>query len=343
VSSSSPHDALIRAVFSRKEEAIGELRAALPASIAAAIDWSTLALVNAHFIDEALATRESDLLYTAKRADTDVMLYVLFEHQSSADGMMPLRLTRYMVRIWDAWLADHPGAKRLPAVLPIVLAHAERGWNTPTSMLELYDLDAPARALLAPHLLTFSFVLDDLQKKSDAELLARTMTALARLTLLLLRHTRDSKRLLDRLVEWADLWRAIHATADLDHGFDQVISYLLLVTGHSSVEDLAKRLEPVLGAAVREKVMLTLQEQVAEMFRAQYEAQGRAEGEAKGRAEGEAKGRAHALLTVLSSRGLAVSVNERERIVACTDLQTLDHWLARAAVGKSTAEVLADH
>jgi predicted transposase/invertase (TIGR01784 family) len=331
---SAPHDALVRAVFSRKEEAIGELRAALPGAIASAIDWTTLRLVNAHFVDDALAVRESDLLYTANVAGAEVILYVLFEHQSSPDGMMPLRLTRYMMRVWDAWLADHPTAKRLPAILPVVLAHAEHGWNTSTSMIDLYDLDAPTRAMLAPHLLSFSFVLDDIQKKSDAELRARAMTALARLTLLLLRHAREPRRLLDLLADCADLLRVIHAAPEQDNGFVQLMSYVLLVSEGHPLQDLAKQLEPILGSEVREQIMTLGEELIA---------RGRAEGEAKGRAEGEAKGRATALLTILSARGLGVSADERERIIGCADLKTLDRWIARAASAESTGEILADH
>ena len=66
------------------ERVLGELRAALPAAVASAIDWSTLTLVNAHFVDDALAVRESDLLYTAKVGGAEVLLYVLFEHLCGA-------------------------------------------------------------------------------------------------------------------------------------------------------------------------------------------------------------------------------------------------------------------
>jgi Uma2 family endonuclease len=67
--------------------------------------------------------------------------------------------------------------------------------------------------------------------------------------------------------------------------------------------------------------------------------EGRAEGEAKGRAEGEAKGRAEALLAVLGARGMLVSEPLRSRIDACTDVPTLDRWIARAATAASVADV----
>ena len=52
-----------------------------------------------------------------------------------------------------------------------------------------------------------------------------------------------------------------------------------------------------------------------------------AQGETKGRAEAKTA----AILAVLAARGIAVSAEARARIEACTDLGTLDRWIARAA------------
>jgi hypothetical protein len=54
-------------------------------------------------------------------------------------------------------------------------------------------------------------------------------------------------------------------------------------------------------------------------------------GEARGKAIGEAKGKQDALLTLLATRGLAVTATNRARIKACDKTATLDRWIARAA------------
>jgi predicted transposase/invertase (TIGR01784 family) len=69
-------------------------------------------------------------------------------------------------------------------------------------------------------------------------------------------------------------------------------------------------------------------------------AEGEAKGRAEGRAEGEAKGRAEALLALLRARGLAVPEDLRARIVACSDIPTLDRWIARAATAGSIEEAV---
>jgi predicted transposase/invertase (TIGR01784 family) len=91
--------------------------------------WSTLRLENGHYVDGELANSYSDLVYCAKLDGREALVYVLFEHQSTGDPRMPFRLLRYEVRIWDRWLDDQKGATTLPAIIPVVLCHAEGGWN----------------------------------------------------------------------------------------------------------------------------------------------------------------------------------------------------------------------
>jgi hypothetical protein len=70
----------------------------------------------------------------------------------------------------------------------------------------------------------------------------------------------------------------------------------------------------------------------------------RQQGELRGEARGEAKGRAvvaETLLHVLRSRGVEVSVELQEQIMACSDPALLAAWLQRVATVASAAELLA--
>jgi len=75
-------------------------------------------------------------------------------------------------------------------------------------------------------------------------------------------------------------------------------------------------------------------------FARKYVAEGRAEGEAKGKAEGKAEGEAQAVLMILATRGLAISEPQREQILACQDLATLEQWLKKAITAASVAEII---
>ena len=70
-----------------------------------------------------------------------------------------------------------------------------------------------------------------------------------------------------------------------------------------------------------------------------------AKGEAKGELEGERKGKLEgkldALLSVLGARGLSMTADQRAVIRGCTDLATLDTWIAAAVSAPTVADVLA--
>jgi predicted transposase YdaD len=66
----------------------------------------------ASFVDERLADRHADLLFTVQCAGRETFLYVLLEHQSSVDTLMAFRVMAYVVRIWERFLSAHPDARR---------------------------------------------------------------------------------------------------------------------------------------------------------------------------------------------------------------------------------------
>jgi predicted transposase/invertase (TIGR01784 family) len=67
--------------------------------------------------------------------------------------------------------------------------------------------------------------------------------------------------------------------------------------------------------------------------------QGRAEGEARGEAKGRAEGEAKAVLAVLDARGLAITDQQRQQILECTDLDRLDGWIRKAVTLADVSEL----
>jgi hypothetical protein len=107
-----------------------------------------------------------------------------------------------------------------------------------------------------------------------------------------------------------------------------IVHYLLKVAREAAEEPLRR----VLDSAVREQRSEELMRTIAEA----YIEKGRAEGLAKGRAQG----RAEAILLVLASRGIAVDDTGRERILSCTDLDTLEQWFNRALSATRFSDLL---
>jgi len=137
---SNPHDKLFKEAFSRRDMAVGFFQNYLPAEIASRLDWETLHLESGKFTDEVLRGSESDLLYTVQIDQHPALLYCLFEHQSSPDAWMLLRLLRYILRIRDQFLKQHPDASKLPPILPIVLYQGGDAWTADTSLCSLIDI-----------------------------------------------------------------------------------------------------------------------------------------------------------------------------------------------------------
>jgi hypothetical protein len=88
----NPHDKFFKEAFGRPEVAREFLQTYLPSRLVRAIDWQTLKQEPASFVDERLAGSSSDLLYSARLRGEPVLLYCLFEHQSTVDADMPFRL-----------------------------------------------------------------------------------------------------------------------------------------------------------------------------------------------------------------------------------------------------------
>ncbi|WP_162958720.1 Rpn family recombination-promoting nuclease/putative transposase [Nocardia yunnanensis] len=163
-SPSNPHDAYFRHVLARPADIAGELRAVLPTEIAARIDWGMLALQPCSFVSQHLRSRYSDLLFRTRLDGQEAFVYLLVEHQSRPDRMMPLRMMEYLVAIWNRYIRDDPDEKMLPAIIPLVVHASPEGrpWLHPTELSELVDIDPATRAALGDHLPRFRFLLDDL-------------------------------------------------------------------------------------------------------------------------------------------------------------------------------------
>ena len=123
------HDAFFKTIFSQPEHAAGALRQVLRPALAARIDFASLTLRPGSFVDEGLSQQHADLLFSALLAGRPAFLYLLFEHKSAPEALTAFQLLRYMIRIWEDFLKSHPGARRLPVILPVVLHHGEGGWT----------------------------------------------------------------------------------------------------------------------------------------------------------------------------------------------------------------------
>lgn len=148
-----PHDKLFKLGFSDPATAAAFLREQIPTRVSEAVDWPSLKLLPGSFIDPRFQAHESDLLFSASLAGSEVRIYLLFEHQTREDKGIALRLLRYMVSIWE----KRPTGETLPPILPVVLAQNDREWKLRPVFSDRFDLPANLANDLRPFLPDFAF------------------------------------------------------------------------------------------------------------------------------------------------------------------------------------------
>jgi predicted transposase/invertase (TIGR01784 family) len=328
-SKTTPHDALFKLAFGQPDLARSELELVLPAAVKAHLDLATLHVCPGSFVDDNLRHAHADLLYRVQVRDgTQALVYVLFEHQSTFDPRMPLRLLQYLVRIWEAWERDHPGT-RLPVVIPIVLCHDPSGWRAPPDFASMLDATPELLAAVGPFQPLFRFVLDDLEAHSLEELAARELHALALLVQLAFWSARSGHRLRQVGPKMASIVAGLARDARARSLLTQLYGYLLR-DAPPGVEAAEVRaiLEQVAGPEGKEDLVNAGEQLIAE-------------GIAKGIERGRTEGLRAAIERVLAARSVILSEVGRTRLAACADSATLTRWLERAATAASEAEVFA--
>ena len=332
----SIHDALFKSTFSQVEHAAGELQAVLPPALSARIDFATLTLCPGNFVDPDLRQRYTDLLFSAEIAGKKALLYVLFEHQSTVDPLMLFRLLAYMVRIWEAHLRSEPEAKRLPAIIPVVLHHSHSGWTAKVAFEELLDVDATVLAEIAPYVPHFRCVLDDLGEEREEALRARAMSALGRLALWCLKNSRSPEQLVVQLGRWGELMRQVVRAPNGMAAVGTIFRYMWQVNEQLGAEELRRLVAREVGKDVEEAIVTTV-----DMLLAEGRNEGLSKGRSEGLREGLREGQCAMLLKLLSKRFGALPEDAVARVNAAEPAE-LEAWFDRGLTAASLADVLGD-
>jgi predicted transposase YdaD len=248
------------------------------------VDHDSLARERGSFIDRELADQHVDLLFRARlRVGRRGRVFLLLEHQSTVDEVMPRRVLSYQTRIWDRCHRDRPRARRLPPVLAVLVSHDPGGWTAPRAFQALFDpaaLAIPALAAQIPHC---SMVVMDLTQQRHADLLACSLPAHQKLALWALRDSHDPAALLASFDTWAQvLLEAGRDRAGLD-ALRELIRYMIRAGGPAYRSALRAKLR-TLGPPSEDATM-TLSGLLEEQDLAETRARGRAEGRAEGRVD----------------------------------------------------------
>ncbi len=245
---SSTHDGLFYLAFSKPHLAAAELKHLLSPEFVQVADWESLTLLSNKFVDAKLTSKYSDALFSLQVSGSEVLVYVLFEHKSESERWTLLQLAEYLPRIWRTYLADeaNKGTKYLPIVLPVVVHHSARGWISPTRFREYFDVPERLVPVLAPYILDFGILLDDISKESSEALRARLMPEEAKFVLFCLRFGRTPDLFFANLSNWLAEFAAVRRGREGRLVTGAIIMYLM-GAGKMSEQEVRMRFEKTVG------------------------------------------------------------------------------------------------
>ncbi len=234
--------------------------------------WESIEAVPCSFIDPSLVATESDLVFKFLRGEEQCYLYVLLEHQSTEDPFMPCRLARYILGIRERHRREHPEARRLPPVFPLVVYQGAGPWKSGTRLQDLIALrpgDANERWQLG-----LEFSLLELFRTGYEELKGTPEGVLALRVL----KAEPVGELLSEAVWEAKVWRKLSWAA-----LYRLMRYI--VARAKSGEAVLRRIEKLKEPRLKEAYMT-----IAEQHWAEGRVAGHAAGHAAGREEGIREG-----------------------------------------------------
>ncbi len=257
------HDHFFRMVMSDKRVAREFFEAHLPEDLLKKTDLNCLELQSGTYIDDMRQESIADILFKTVIDGHESYLYLVVDHQSSPDELMPFRVLKYICNIIAQYL-DATKSKRIPLIMPLVVYHGSRKWDFSTNLSDL--VDAPKNLVENYFLKPFSLI--DLNKIDDAVLKKRTWLGMMELTL---KHifARDMLPYLNDIIEL--LKRS--EKADGKNLVEIVLTYILDRSEMSNKDTFVDMVKVGLSPEMGDKIMT-----IAEQFKAEGKAEGKVEG-----------------------------------------------------------------
>jgi hypothetical protein len=363
------HDGFFRSVFADTRVMAAEVQTVLPEQLTKLLTLDKVEAVGARFAEASLRTPESDAVFQISTTSGTARVFVLLEHQRNAPRLMPFRVLRYVTGFWAAHLKANPTVRRLPPIVPLVVANVPGGWTGPRSLEEILEGTPSLIAAVRPFLPQLDLVIDDLSTLDVKQVLARPGPPQAHLAWWLLSVSTDVSRAGDEADLMRPTMQAVRSLAPGHHREAMVYLRSLPMTATQrrrvndafqimSMEEYRKKV-PFLQDIIRKEAL--------QLARVRGERLGRKEGLEKGLQEGreqglqkglreglekgleeglqkgleagQAEGLRQALLAIWQTRFRARPTRTERARLKAANATTLARWLERALTARRSADV----
>lgn len=263
----SKHDRVFQASFLDKRVARDFFVQHLPPKVLKHINLDILEPCPTTFITKTLGLSQSDVLYKTQINGKLGYLYLLCEHQSKSDELMPFRILQYNVGIWTNHLKQTK-EKKLPLIVNVVFYNGRSPYTHSTDIRDI--IDAPSD--LVNLVWNQPFQLIEVNKIPDEELLKHKWAGIVEF---FMKHSLK-RDFLPRLKQVIGILHELELEGGKEY-IITVLNYSMETAESQDIEEFVDIIKKGLSSDVGEKIM-TITEQFMQ--------KGREEGIEKGREEG---------------------------------------------------------
>jgi len=273
----SPHDRFFRSAMINQKVSHEFFSLHLPENIKNIVAFNSIKLQKDSFINDNLKSQISDLLFSAEFNQRPGYFYLLVEHQSTPQKLMPLRMLKYIVAIFEQHLKITK-SKCLPIVYPMLFYNGRTNYNYSTDIFDLFEENKK----LAQEILFKPFQLIDLTKIPTDD-----FNMLWYGTLVKLMKNIFAKDFLPKLKLIIQDIKLIESHGDFSYIYS-ILSYIVAAGEIQDKQEFHNIIKTGLTKIDEEQVMT-----LAEIYRQE----GRQEGEQKG----EQRGKQEALRSIIGA------------------------------------------
>jgi predicted transposase YdaD len=343
----SNHDAGFKKIFSQPEAIEKLIRGFVSHEWVEKIDFSTLRLLPTEKISNRLDKRFHDIVWRVNVANSEMLVCLMMEFQSTPNRYMPQRMMTYVGLLMEhlretKQMIDTDRGRLFPPILPFVLYSGQQPWNYSCEVASLiYEMD-PALSRFSPRMAFFLLQMKDLKEKDLAEMSPENFVA----ALFRVEHARTEGVILERAIELHALVRQSPTAETLlpaiGAWFDGVFRTTLTSRGvdaervprFENLEGEQTMLAETLGNILDER-----HEKGREEGRVEGRVEGLQEGEARGIAKGRVEGALASLLKLVEMKFGAISDDDKERL-SQLDHEQITHAFSRILTATTLEEIL---
>jgi predicted transposase YdaD len=316
---------------------VRDLLALCGADIVKRIDLGRVKLVQTTFVERDYRHVESDVVLLAplrrrkgERTARVLLIYILIEHQSEPDRLMPLRSVDYVVQIFKyqvrEWSKTHRSLARirLHPVLPVVFYTGTQHWDSVGRLVDLVEMGEafePATPAMEPLFINLPVI--------DPEILEEKggfFGWVLRLIQQRKSRPREFRRLLNRAIQHLENMPQAERRRWLE-----LLSYIMALVYHAREPSEWPSLQQAIEASVQTDEH---RQEVFEMRRTIAD-----ELKEEGAKEGAIKKSQQTLIRQLKRRFGDVPDDLSSAIRATSDPEQLDTWLDEVVTAETLEEV----